>query len=472
MLRVLSAAALIVLTVYVVRAFDSRRMPDLAPEHRIHFESEFSAAKEQDTDWAAYMAIDRAVAAELEQKIEKNDRPENVLDRYWRGSVTYPDKFDGKWNQSYELSVPSARGHAVLLHGLSDSPYTMLATAQTLAGAGYNVSVPRMPGHGFAVGGLLQVGWEDWMAATRIAIRHAASTISADRELIIVGYSNGGLVALNYALNCDDDQALRCPDKMIFLSPAIAVSSAARVANWHAAVSWIPYFEKFKWLTVFPEIDPFKFTSFPKRTGWEIHKLATRTHKLMRDKTRTAKLPPVLTFQSVVDNTVSSRAVVDILYDRVPDNGSELVVYDVNRNSSIVALMRRTPKDPAEHLEALAPYSYGVTILRNVTATGLSLGSLRLPAHEKTARRNQTNLTWPFGVYSLSHIAIPFRPDDPLYGDGSGSDPNNPGLVLGDIAPRGELGMLLLTPNYFLRTRYNPFYRFQAEFTRSWLLAD
>ena len=73
LLRVLSAAALIVLTIYVVRAFDSRRMPDLAPEHRIHFDSEFSAAMEQDTDWAAYMAIDKAVAAELEQKIAKNE---------------------------------------------------------------------------------------------------------------------------------------------------------------------------------------------------------------------------------------------------------------------------------------------------------------------------------------------------------------------------------------------------------------
>lgn len=42
-------------------------------------------------------------------------------------------------------------------------------------------------------------------------------------------------------------------------------------------------------------------------------------------------LPPILTFQSVMDSTVSTRAVVESLYRYLPDNGSELVVFDINQ---------------------------------------------------------------------------------------------------------------------------------------------
>ncbi|MBT8078390.1 MAG: alpha/beta fold hydrolase [Gammaproteobacteria bacterium] len=467
----MSAVALIVLTIYVVRAFDSRRMPELAAEHRVFFDSEFSAADEPTTDWARYLDIEQALQAELSSKIPGDQRAANALDRYWPGGVTWPGKFDGNWNHSFELQVPQPRGYAVLLHGLSDSPYTMLSTAQSLAGSGYGVIVPRMPGHGFAVSGLLQVGSADWLAAARIAIRHAMSRLAADHELLLVGYSNGGLIALNYALSCGDFDGMRCPDRMLFLSPAISVTRSAAVANWHSAISWIPYFERFKWLGVYPEIDPFKFTSFPKKTGWEIHTLSKQTHELLQDNERSERLPPILTFQSVVDNTVSSSAVINTLYDRLPDNGSELVLYDVNRNSSIVALMRQVPDDPVADLMSLAPLNYDVTILGNETNSGLRLQELRLAARSNEILQRPTDLDWPFGIYSLSHIAIPFRPDDPLYGDGSGAGRLGPGLVLGNLAPRGELGVLLLTPSYFLRTRYNPFYRYQAQLIRNWLAA-
>ncbi len=46
-------------------------------------------------------------------------------------------------------------------------------------------------------------------------------------------------------------------------------------------------------------------------------------------------LPPILTFQSVMDSTVSTRAVVESLYRYLPDNGSELVVFDINRAADL-----------------------------------------------------------------------------------------------------------------------------------------
>ena len=414
-IRPILIVLLLVVTVYVVRAFDSRRMPDLGPEYRIEFESEFTASEEQSTDWQTYLEIEDALAIELEEKIDSDTRPDSLFDRFSADSVTYPGNFDGNWNNSYELSTPSPRGVAVLLHGLSDSPYSMLWTAQLLAGAGYNVVVPRMPGHGFAVAGLLQVRWEDLTAAVRIAVRHAMTRPGSGQSLLLVGYSNGGLLAVDYALRCPDSDATPCPERLVLLSPAIAVSSAAVVANWHAAVSWMPYFEKFKWLSILPEIDPFKFTSFTKRAGWEIYKISNRVHRMLRDPARISLLPPILTFQSVVDNTVSSSAVAQNLYARLPDNGSKLVAYDVNRNSSVVHLMRRIPGDPLQYFESGAPHNYDVTILRNRNRQSLAIDAVRLPAGQTEILVEQTGLSWPRSFYSLSHIAIPFPPDDLLY---------------------------------------------------------
>jgi len=466
---IVSALTVLLLTIYFGRAFDSRRMPPLGPEYRIQFEHEFDASQEDQTDWSAYLAIENKLALELEEKIDSDTRPDSLVDRFSADSLTFPDNYDGNWNRSYEMSAAAPRGVAVLLHGLTDSPYSMLSTAQTLVGAGYNVAVPSLPGHGFAVGGLLQARWEDWTAAVRIAIRHAMELQGSDQALLLVGYSNGGLMAVDYALQCDEIADLPCPDGLVLLSPAIAVTPLAVVTNWHAAISWMPYFEKFKWLSLLPEIDPFKFTSFPKRAAWEIYKISKRMHKQLGQSAEAAKLPPILTFQSVVDNTVTASAIVTNLYDKLPANGSELVVYDINRTSTLLHLMKNLPGDPADYFESAAPLNFGVTILRNRNRHSLEVDAWTLAAGHSVPVVDRTRFNWPRGIYSLSHIAVPFSAGDQVYGDGSGRNDNNPGVVFGTLAPRGEQGVLLLTSDYFLRTRYNPFFGFQASYLTEWL---
>ena len=462
-----TVVVVLLLTIYFGRAFDALRMPPLGPEHRIKFDEEFNASMENDTDWAAYLAIEDKLAAELAEKIPSQSRPDSPADRYFAGSLVHPDNFDGNWNHSYELTVPSPRGVAVMLHGLTDSPYSMLATAQTLAGAGYNVVAMRMPGHGFAVGGLLQARWEDWTAAVRIAIRRATQLPGADESLLLVGYSNGGLLAVDYALQCTSSDELPCPDGLVLMSPGIAITSAAAVMNWHAALSWVPFLEQFKWLQVLPEVDPFKFTSFPKQAAWEVHKLSSRVHDDLADADKAANMPPVLTFQSIVDNTVGATAIVSTVYDRLPPNGSELVLYDVNRNSTMLHLMEDVPDEPADYFTALAPLDFDVAVLRNRDPSSNAVDVQTLAAGQTEAMIAETKLRWPTEIYSLSHIAIPFRPDDRLYGDGSLSTDSN--VVLGALAPRGERDVLLLEPDFFLRIRHNPFFEFQSQRLTQWV---
>ena len=464
-----SMLTVLLLTIYFVRAYDSRNMPALGPEYRIEFEHEFEASQETEIDWSAYLEIENKLAIELEENIDSDTRSDSPVDRFSADSQTFPGNYPRNWNRSYEMSMPAPRGVAVLLHGLSDSPYTMRSTAETLVNADYSVVIPRMPGHGFAVGGLVQTRWEDWVAVVRIAVRHAVKLQGGDQQLLLVGYSIGGLLAVDYALYCDDIADLPCPDGLVLMSPAIAVTSLAAASNLHAVITWMPYFEKSKWQTILPEIDPFKFTSFPMQAAWEIYKLSGRTQKQLSKADKVARLPPILTFQSVVDNTVSARAIVTDLYDKLPANGSELVVYDVNRSSTVLHLMKNMPFDPAVYFESVAPLKFGVTVLRNRHRHGREVESFTLAAGELKPTVESTEYAWPSGVFSLSHIAVPFPTDDQVYGDGSSQSDDDPRIVFGALAPRGEQGVLRLSPAYFLRTRYNPFFEFQETYLLEWL---
>jgi alpha-beta hydrolase superfamily lysophospholipase len=465
---ILALLAMLILTIYFGRAFYSRSLPDPGPEYRIEFDHEFKASQERETDWPDYLAIEERLAKELGEKVPGADRPDSQVDRYSVDSLTYPGNYDGNWNRSYEMTAASPRGVAVLLHGLTDSPYSMLSTAQALVGAGYSVVVPRMPGHGFAVGGLLQARWEDWGAAIRIAVRHAMQKPGADESLLLVGYSNGGLMAIDYAFGCGERDDLACPDALVLMSPAIDVSPLAALTNLHSAISWMPFFEKFQWESILPEIDPFKFTSFPKRAAWEIFRILGRTHKALAQPGKVARLPPILTFQSVVDNTVSARAIVTSLYGRLPANGSRLVVYDVNSNSTLLHLMKGEPVDPSRYFLSIAPQNFGVTVLRNRNSNDLAVDVLTLPAGQTDAVVTQTPFEWPRGIFSLSHIALPFRADDPVYGNGK-HDSARQMIAFGALAPRGERGVMRLGSEYFLRMRYNPFFSFQQAKMIEWL---
>src|SRR4029453_7617701 len=71
-------------------------------------------------------------------------------------------------------------------------------------------------------------------------------------------------------------------------------------------------------------------------------------------------------------------------------------------------------------------------------------------------------LAFPTGLFSLSHVALPFPMNDSLYG----MQPDNSdefGVSLGAIAPRGERGVLILNLDALLRASSNPFYPYLME---------
>jgi hypothetical protein len=77
------------------------------------------------------------------------------------------------------------------------------------------------------------------------------------------------------------------------------------------------------------------------------------------------------------------------------------------------------------------------------------------------------NVGWPPGTFSLSHIALPFPPDDPLYGRHPPANSNM--IFLGTMAIQGERGLLLFSSDWLVRLRHNPFYDFLESRTLEWV---
>jgi hypothetical protein len=83
----------------------------------------------------------------------------------------------------------------------------------------------------------------------------------------------------------------------------------------------------------------------------------------------------------------------------------------------------------------------------------------------------ELGLAWPLGVFSLGHVAVPFPPDDPLYGIAPAAV-GPLGFSLGNLAARGEPGALVVPLNTLGRLRSNPFFEVIRERIAASVAAD
>ena len=84
----------------------------------------------------------------------------------------------------------------LLCHGFTGSPQTLRPWADHLAGHGFTVSLPRLPGHGTAWPDLARTGWRDWYAEVDRAFGGLASRCE---QTFIFGLSMGACLALRLA---------------------------------------------------------------------------------------------------------------------------------------------------------------------------------------------------------------------------------------------------------------------------------
>ena len=440
---------------------DLQKRPDLNVWHEADLDAEFTA-KSKIKNFQEYLALEEKLFKQLDELVYDRILPEDrsIINRFDKNSLANPNRWTPNWNRTFEMTSDTPKAGVLLLHGLSDSPYSMRSLGLRLHKAGAWVVGLRVPGHGTAPSGLVDIKWEDMAAAVPLAMRHLQDKIG-DQPLYIVGYSNGAALAVHYVLETLDDKTLPSVDRMVLLSPEIGVVPIAALAVWQARLGHLLGLQKLEWTDILPEYEPFKYGSFAVNGGDLSHRLTAVNRTRLTDPSKTEKLkqfPPLLAFQSAVDKTVSMRAVVEVLFRQLPAGEHELMLFDINRNRDLEMVLKTDPKSYIETLfkDPGLPFTLSFFTVTDNDRDRVVIRSKK--AGQSEVNETFPDLKWPEHVYSLSHVALPFPPDDPIYGGDVSAD--SPGLQLGNLAMRGERNMLQIPASTMLRLRWNPFYDF------------
>jgi alpha-beta hydrolase superfamily lysophospholipase len=440
--------------------------PDLKVWHRAELDAEFHAGLEINAI-DDYLQLEDELFAQLDrqvyEQIDATDRRQ--INRYSSGSLTDPGGYPHNWNRTFVLSHDEPVAGAVLLHGLSDSPYSLRALGELMHDRQFEVIGLRLPGHGTAPAGLDNVSWHDFVAAVRIAVTNMRARLGPDRPLYLVGYSNGAALAVDYSLAVLEGEDLPPADGLVLLSPAIQAPGVAAYAIWQARFSKLSGLEKLGWTDIQPEFDPYKYNSFTVNAGDQIYQLtqniASRIQRLSGPQ-GVEDFPKTIAFQSVVDATIKPSTLVDALFMKLAPGGHELVLFDVNRHTDAEPLLRADPEILTDSLLGQSKLPFTLTLVTNERLDSDRVVAWTKPAGATTASAENIELAWPGGLFSLSHVAIPFPPDDPVYG-GVPQAGTGTGITLGSITIRGERNLLQIPDNYFLRLRYNPFFAYLSD---------
>jgi len=450
------------LTLVVVFVLYLNGRADLSVWHLAELDEEFTVDSDV-SSFEGYLALEDRLFKQLDEEVYAEITPDQMgeINRYHKLSLSDPGRWPQNWNRSFEMPTAQPRAGVLLLHGMSDSPYSLRNLGERLHDAGVYVVGLRIPGHGTAPSGLTRVTWQDMVAAVNIAVQHLAEK-TGGQPLHIVGYSNGGALAVNYALTAAGDSKLPQMTSIALLSPEIGISKVAALAVWQARLGTLLGLDKLAWNSLLLEYDPYKYGSFAVNAGDVAHRLTAEIQRQITALDANGKLrniPPILAFSSIVDATVTAPALVAGLFNRIPEGGHELVLFNINDMDDVGALLKWDPSEMLQVLKENPDRTFTLSLVTNKSADSKEVILVSKPPGADSEDTNMDlGLSWPESVYSLTHVALPFPPDDRLYG-GLGNS-KSPGIHLGDIALRGERGVLQIPPSEMLRLRWNPFYSY------------
>jgi hypothetical protein len=220
-----------------------------------------------------------------------------------------------------------------------------------------------------------------------------------------------------------------------------------------------------------PEFDPYRYNSFATNAARVVHQLTTSVDERITRRIQSAPeyvLPPILVFKSTVDYTVTTEAVVDNLLMRLRPDRHHLVLYDINRSAVSSALLNDNSGSFTTRLMEDGSLPFAVTFVGNEKPESrVIVKRHKCPYSNEVKITGVLEVTWPVGVLSLSHIALPFSPQDPIHGRVRPEESST--IYLGSMALRGETGLHRIPADWLLRMRYNPFYDSMESILFDWL---
>jgi hypothetical protein len=225
------------------------------------------------------------------------------------------------------------------------------------------------------------------------------------------------------------------------------------------------------WTSLVPEFDPFNYNGFTANASLQVHRMTRAVARRVRRMAAASPIegfPSTLVLLSVVDATVSPRAAADNLLRHLAPGAHELLLYDINRYALKSPLVVTDTAALTEQLMADATLPFAVTLIGNeLDSSRRVIARCKAPLSADVKAADRLAGTWPDDTIALSHVDLPFPPDDPLYGRYPPTAPNQ--VFLGQLAIRGERGVLKVPAQWLLRLRHNPFYDYQERRVLGWI---
>ena len=161
----------------------------------------------------------------------------------------------------FELAQDNNDKAILLIHGLTDSPFSFHDLSQYFFQQDFTVRTLLLPGHAIAPSELLNVDYEEWQQAAKFAIEE---TLSDYQQVYLGGLSTGGALIFDYLMQ---QKYVDTNIKGLFMwSPA---SKAKSDLVWLAQyIDAIPFVD---WLDLDADIDFAKYESFPYNAGAQEH---------------------------------------------------------------------------------------------------------------------------------------------------------------------------------------------------------
>jgi len=152
----------------------------------------------------------------------------------------------------FELKHPASNKVALLIHGLTDSPFTYHDLARIYYEQGYSVRTLLLPGHGSAASALQNVDVKQWQKAVNYGVNRALTDFD---EVILGGYSTGAALVIDYLTKQTPSPKIKA---LMLYSPG---TEPHNKNGWLA--KWIDATPFVDWIDKDADIDFAKYESFP-----------------------------------------------------------------------------------------------------------------------------------------------------------------------------------------------------------------
>lgn len=221
------------------------------------------------------------------------------------------------WNAPFILypnskdCATSARG-ILLVHGLSDSPYTTRALAHYFNQHCFTVYSVLLTGHGTRPGDLLEVSYKDWVKQVEYGVQTLSEKVD---DIYIGGFSTGAALAAHYTLSNPSQKV----EAIVALAPALNLDTIA---------SLTPIIKYFKpYIDVYLDEDLVKYESFTTNAAAQIYLLTQDIDKkLKQDNTplMTTKLFAALAYE---DQTINPTKTLTTLIENTDPDRRHITLY-------------------------------------------------------------------------------------------------------------------------------------------------